>query len=121
MRLELDLGNPSFTFLHRAGLAGLWMSLNQLTKEKASPPEGLKWELDKRRVILEWEGSDRSALHWLLTESFQLKNGLIALRGIDAKSMDDPPLAIVHQGILGTLLQHNQTHKSDGKITKFFV
>jgi hypothetical protein len=38
VNLEFDLGNPSFTLLHRAGLAGLWMTLKQLEKEKIQAP-----------------------------------------------------------------------------------
>ncbi len=120
MQIELDLANPNFTLLHRAGVAGLWMTLQQLTKEKVNPPEGLIWELTSRKVILSASGSDQIALEWLLKESFQLRDGLIALRGINAKTMRKDALAIVHKGILGTFLQHNSTHKSTGVKTESF-
>jgi len=112
--LILHLGNPSFTLLHRAGLAGLYMTLKQLETDKAVPTEGLTWELSQRQVLLKWEGKDRTVLDWLLTEAFQLNNGLIALRGLDSKTMRKDAQIIVHQGILGTFLQHNSTHKSSG-------
>lgn len=113
-KLILHLGNPSFTLLHRAGLAGLYMTLKQLEADKVVPIEGLTWELSQRQVLLKWEGHDRTALDWLLTESFQLNDGLIALRGLDSKTMRKDAQIIVHQGILGTFLQHNSTHKSSG-------
>lgn len=118
MNLEFDLGNPCFTLLHRAGLAGLWMTLKQLEKEKAEVPSGFNWQLSKRQVNLNWNGNDRDTLEWFLKESFQLNDGIIALRGLDTKSMREDAQVIVHQGILGTLLQHTSTHKSDGVVTK---
>ncbi|MUG98166.1 type I-MYXAN CRISPR-associated Cas8a1/Cmx1 [Scytonema sp. UIC 10036] len=118
MNLEFDLGNPCFTLLHRAGLAGLWMTLKQLEKEKAEVPSGFNWQLSKRKVNLNWNGNDRDTLEWFLKESFQLNDGIIALRGLDTKSMREDAQVIVHQGILGTLLQHTSTHKSDGVVTK---
>lgn len=113
-KLKFHLGNPSFTLLHRAGLAGLFVTLKQLETEKIDPPEGLTWKLDRRKVLLQWEGHDETALNWLLTESFQLNDGLIALRGLDSKTMRKDAQIIVHQGILGTFLQHTSTHRSSG-------
>ena len=120
MQIELSLGDPSFTLLHSAGLAGLWMTLNQLDIEGAKY-DGLSWKLSDRSISLRCDSNDLGALQWLLTESFQLQqNGMIALRGLDAKSMRLDALAIVHQGILGTFLQHNSTHKSAGTQTLNF-
>ncbi|MDZ8261046.1 type I-MYXAN CRISPR-associated Cas8a1/Cmx1 [Nostoc sp. ChiQUE01b] len=118
MKLEFDLGNSSFTLLHCAGLAGLWMTLNQLEIEKVIRPEGLNWQLDNRKVILNWQGNDQIVLEWLLKESFQINNGLIALRGLDSPTMRKDAQVIVHQGILGTFLQHTSTHKSSGTKTE---
>jgi CRISPR-associated protein Cas8a1/Csx13 len=114
MQIELDLGNPSFTFLHRAGLAGLWMTLKQLDKEEVKRPEGLEWKLTPRQVRLSWKGNDQKVLEWLLKESFQIQDGVIVLRGLDSKTMRKDSQVIIHQGILGTFLQHNSTHKSSG-------
>lgn len=118
MKLEFDLGNPSFTLLHCAGLAGLWMTLKQLEREKVPRPEGLNWQCSNRKVIVNWESSDQTILEWLLKESFQINEGLIALRGLDSKTMRKDAQVIVHQGILGTFLQHNSTHKSAGTKTE---
>jgi CRISPR-associated protein Cas8a1/Csx13 len=118
VNLEFDLGNPYFTLLHRAGLAGLWMTLRQLEKEKVEVPYGLNWQLGKRKVNLNWDGNDKDFLEWFLNESFQLNDGIIVLRGLDTQSMREDAQVIVHQGILGTLLQHTSTHKSDGVVTK---
>ncbi|MBH8562645.1 type I-MYXAN CRISPR-associated Cas8a1/Cmx1 [Nostoc sp. CENA67] len=118
MKLEFDLGNPSFTWLHCAGLAGLWMTLKQLEIEKVARPEGLNWQLSHRKIILNWQESDKTVLEWLLKESFQINDGLIALRGLDSQTMRKDAQVIVHQGILGTFLQHTSTHKSSGTKTE---
>lgn len=132
MQIDFDLGNPNLTLLHRAGLAGLWMTLRQLEREDnqvENRPGGLNWELAEderqvvhRRITLRWEGNDRDVLDWLLRESFQISDeGLISLRGLDSKTMDIQPRLIAHQGILGTFLQHNSTHKSAGTDSRSFL
>ncbi|MHC5732277.1 MAG: type I-MYXAN CRISPR-associated Cas8a1/Cmx1, partial [Nostoc sp.] len=99
-------------------LAGLWMTLKQLEIEKVARPKGLNWERYKRKVILNWQGNDKTVLEWLLKESFQINDGLIALRGLDSQTMRKDAQVIIHQGILGTFLQHNSTHKSAGTQTE---
>ncbi|MBW4672156.1 MAG: type I-MYXAN CRISPR-associated Cas8a1/Cmx1 [Cyanomargarita calcarea GSE-NOS-MK-12-04C] len=118
MKLEFDLGNPSFTLLHCAGLAGLWMTLKQLETEKIQVPQNLNWQLTNRKLILNWEGNDKTVLAWLLEESFQINDGIIALRGLDSQTMRKDAQVIIHQGILGTFLQHNSTHKTTGTKTE---
>jgi CRISPR-associated protein Cas8a1/Csx13 len=119
--LHFNLADPYMTFLHRAGLAGLYMTLKQLEKENVQTIGGLSWQLSDRAVSLSWEGNDFEVLDWLLKESFQIRDGLISLRGLDAKTMDIQPLVMMHQGILGTLLQHNSTHKSIGIQERSFL
>ena len=116
--IELNLGNPNLTLLHRAGLAGLWMTLKYFENNPSQKrPEGLNWQLTPRQVSLQWEGNDRDVLDSLLRESFQLHKGVISLRCLDSKELTDiQTRLIVHQGILGTFLQHNSTHKSTGAV-----
>ena len=71
MKLEFDLSNPSFTLLHRAGLAGLWMTLKQFEKEKIEVPYELKWHLNERKVSLNWQGNDIDFFDLFLLDSFQ--------------------------------------------------
>jgi len=120
-KIYYHLGDPSMTLLHRAGLAGLWMTLKQLETEKVITPHGLKWELNDRSVTLSWEASDREVIDWLLKEAYQIEDGLIALRGLDSKTMNLEIQVTMHQGILGTFLQHNSTHKSEGVISRSFI
>jgi CRISPR-associated protein Cas8a1/Csx13 len=122
--LTLDLADPQMTLMHRAGLAGLYMTLQQLDRKNQNSQHNsqipLQWELDQRSVTLRWKGKALDTLKWLLEQSFQLQGGMICLRGLDAKQMPPQYLAIAHQGILGTLLQHNSTHKSTGVQTKIY-
>ncbi len=114
--LIFDLAEPGLSLMHRAGLAGLYMTLGQLPTQN---PVGMQWELSPTRISLSWPGQDKEAIDWLLGESFQLNpDGLICLRGIRAKQMPISYLAIAHQGILGTLLQHTSTHKSRSMVVK---
>lgn len=120
MKLEFDLGTPGLTLLHKAGLAGLYMTLQQLESEIPSGqrPGHLNWTLSKRGVCLQWQGNDYEVLDWLLQESFQLDDGLISLRGLDSKSMSRDAQVILHQGMLGTFLQHGKTRKVAGERTQ---
>jgi len=103
--LHFDLADPYMTLLHRAGLAGLYMTLKQLEKEQVQTIGGLSWELTDRSVSLSWDGNDFEVLDWLFKESFQISDGVIALRGLDAKTMDIQALVSIHQVIRFTILQ----------------
>jgi CRISPR-associated protein Cas8a1/Csx13 len=114
--ITLELSNPQFSILHRAGIAGLWMTLNQLNKEGVEAPDNLTWKLFPQKVEL--FNITPTNLDWLFKEAFQIDQGLISLRGINAKNMRRDAVVIVHQGILGTFLQHNSTLKSAGIATE---
>jgi len=123
-KIDLHLGNPGMTLMHRAGLAGLYMTLEQL-KELKDRPGDLNWSLSSRSVQLFWDGNDFEVLNWLLKNSFQKiddgeKEGLISLTGLQPKTMDLQTQITVHQGIRGTFLQHPSTFKSDGNVSKTF-
>jgi CRISPR-associated protein Cas8a1/Csx13 len=114
--ITLELSNPQFSILHCAGIAGLWMTLNQLEKEGVEAPDNLVWKLFTQKVEL--FNITPTNLDWLFNEAFQIDRGLILLRGINAKNMRRDAVVIVHQGILGTFLQHNSTLKSTGIATE---
>lgn len=122
-QLHFHLGHPSLTLLHRAGLAGLWMTLEKLDQEIAvdQRPGLLNWALSPREIKLEWHGKDIEVIDWLIKESFQLKDGLISLRGWQSELMRKDSQVIVHQAILGTFLQHGKTRKVIGEKTQSLV
>ncbi|MGQ4650344.1 type I-MYXAN CRISPR-associated Cas8a1/Cmx1 [Lyngbya aestuarii] len=123
-QIQLNLGDPSMTLMHRAGLAGLWMTLKQLEQQYptlAERPGNFTWSLTPRSISLNWEGQDLEVLDWLLKQSFQISDeGLISLTGLNPQSMDIETQVTIHQGITGTFLQHNKFFKSNGKKEQSF-
>ncbi|MBN3890948.1 MAG: type I-MYXAN CRISPR-associated Cas8a1/Cmx1 [Nostoc sp. JL31] len=112
------MGEPNITWIHRAGIAGLWMTLKQLEKLYPIPakrPGNLSWLLTPRSISLEWQGQDFVVLDWLLKQSFQInEEGLISLTGLNTHSINIETQINIHLGITGTFLQHNQVFKFDG-------
>ncbi|PHM10216.1 type I-MYXAN CRISPR-associated Cas8a1/Cmx1 [Nostoc sp. 'Peltigera malacea cyanobiont' DB3992] len=124
-KIQLSLGDPSITWIHRAGIAGLWMTLKQLEKLYPIPaerPGNLTWLLTPRTLSLEWQGQDFVVLDWLLKQSFQInEEGLISLTGLNTHSINIETQINIHLGITGTFLQHNQVFKFDGGKSWSFI
>ena len=121
-KIQLHLADPSITLMHRAGMAGFWMTLKQLEQQyptSAERPGNFTWSLTPRSISLNWEGQDLEILDWLLKQSFQISaEGLISLTGLNPQAMDIGTQVTIHQGITGTFLQHNKFFKSTGKVSK---
>jgi CRISPR-associated protein Cas8a1/Csx13 len=121
-RIELHLNHPCMTMLHRAGLAGLWMTLQQLEKQSSKDtqkPGNLSWSLSSHSVSLTWEGDDFTVLEWFLKQVFQTdRNGLITLIGVGLQSKDYQAQLAIHKGITGTFLQHNKFLQAPQRETK---
>jgi CRISPR-associated protein Cas8a1/Csx13 len=118
-KIQLELGDPSMTLMHRAGMAGLWMTLKQLEQQYPTSAErrgNLTWLLTPHSISLNWEGQDLEVLDWLLKQSFKISHeGLISLTGLNPQAMDIETQVTIHQGITRTFLQHNKFFKSNGK------
>jgi CRISPR-associated protein Cas8a1/Csx13 len=125
-KLEFHVGNPGMTVLHRAALAGLYMTLKYLKDaSKDDPlPHGITPKLTDRSVSIDWQCSDLEAIGWLLDQSFRLdKKGMIDLPGLRLNSDDSTEVQTrlsIHQGIRGTFLQHPSTFKSAGNDAEVF-
>ncbi|MDJ0596219.1 MAG: type I-MYXAN CRISPR-associated Cas8a1/Cmx1 [Pleurocapsa sp. MO_226.B13] len=119
-KLEISLSDPGMTMLHRAGVAGLYMTLKALAKRyptQKSRQGNFKWTTTENSISLYWKGNDYEALDWLFSESFQISSdSLISLTGLQSHSRESQ-LAI-HIGIKNTFLQHNQFFKSTGDATE---
>lgn len=116
-RLRVDLFGPGMTALHRAGVAGLWMTLRRLEAEAATATalrELGGWARDDRGVELWWAGDGKAFFAALFAASFRVhKSGLIHLAGL-GDPMDQPQHALaLHRALLGTFLQHGRTRKAD--------
>src|SRR5262249_5001977 len=102
------LNDPGLSSLHRAGLAGLWMTLDSLTEEARK--DRLDWptwiehppELQPNSVRLTWEGTPRRLLEWLLPNAFRIDEGtgMIDLIGMRLPTLETR--SAIHQAILGT-------------------
>ena len=115
-KIEISLSDPAMTMLHRAGVAGLYMTFKALAKRYPTlkyRQGNFKWVLTENSISLYWEGNDYEALDWLFAESFQINgDGLISLAGLQSHSRESQ--LATHIGIKNTFLQHNQFFKSAG-------
>ena len=115
-KIYLTLSASDTTIMHRAGMAGLWMTLQQLEHHFPTPvsrPGNLSWLLTNGSISLDWQGEDFTVLDWLLRQSFQInEKGLISLTGLDSSSMELINQIHLHQAIGATFLRHNQFYKS---------
>lgn len=100
-KITLTLWDDFTTTLHRAGMAGLWMTLNTLAAENGKV---ISWELmPPDTMVLEWNCTDKEAVSWLLSEGYKLdNNGFIALPALGDLSIEDK--VATHQGICNTFL-----------------
>ena len=118
-RIQLELNDRSMTLLHRAGVAGLGVTLKQLERRYPSPSQRvgqLDWALSSYGISLDWEGADLAVLDWLLKESFQInEQGMLCLTGLETQALHHHSQIAIHQGITGTFLQHNQVCDSPGQ------
>ena len=117
-KIHLDIREPSMTFLHRAGVAGLFIQLKYLQQLNLQPPHGLNWSLTAQTIELGWTGKDLDALQWLFSQSFQIdSDGLIYFPAIE-HSLNFKQRLAIHWNLQKSFLQHNQFFKSAGKVVR---
>lgn len=118
-KIQLNLSDRSLTWLHGAGMAGLWMTLKQLEEQfptASQRPGQFDWALSSLGISLNWSGRDLDTLTWLLQQSFQTnREGLISLTGLHPQTLSFDTQVTIHQGITETFLQHNQFYQSTEK------
>jgi len=95
------------TALHRAGAAGLYMTVRALESQGVRPEGWTGWETTKTRVTLSWRGSAEAFFDALVKASFAFDKdyGLIDLAAIDRGKASIASRWIVHEGMLGTFCQ----------------
>ena len=118
VKIHLDIRDPSMTFLHRAGVAGLFVHLKYLEYLKLQPPQGLNWSLTAQAIELDWTGKDIDALQWLFSQSFQIDpDGLIYFPAVE-HSLNFKQRLAIHRNLQNSFLQHNKFFKSAGKVVR---
>lgn len=116
MKMQIKLNAPGMTSLHKAGLAGLYMTLSAFDERKERI-DGLTWALEPKQVTLEWDdGKIGPAFEQLVRKSFWVdKEGFIRLAGLEAGGEPTPDQKHhLYTALLNSFLQHPQ-HKTMGK------
>lgn len=115
-QLEVFLHDPGMTLLHRVGLAGLWMTLEQLEKENGGRAELGKgtWSRSPSGVTIRWQGDGVDFFQELFKRSFKIDdNGLVWLAALGEPSLNPEAAIVLNEALLGTFLQHGKTRKAD--------
>ena len=83
MKMTLKLNASGMTSLHKAGLAGLYMTLRTFEETKQNI-KGLTWELEPTYVTLNWQDDKpKDAFVELIKKSFWIDEGFIRLTGLE--------------------------------------
>lgn len=115
-QLTIGLFDPGMTALHRAGLAGLWMTLKALEDENggtAALPGG-SWARSPTSVTLRWDGAPKPFFDALFKRSFKIdSNGLIWFPAFGEPTSHPEHAVVLQEAMLGSFLQHVRTRKAD--------
>lgn len=104
------------THLHRAGLAGLYMTLNQL--DPAEYQEHGGWELTDASVKIFWKNKPQELLQPIIEKSFGIsKDGVIEFSIHRQHRMGDLQRMQLHKAMLGTFLHHGKTRTTSKEKT----
>lgn len=118
MRIVLRLNAPGMTSLHKAGLAGLYMTL-QAFEEANQNINGLTWTREAAAVVLDWDDDHlRSAFEDFIDRSFWVDDGFVRLKGLEISG--PPNIDKKHQlyvALLNSFLQFGPHRPTDTKRT----
>lgn len=117
--LNYRLGNPNFTIYHRAALGGLAATIRAWGANK---PEGIDAEVTRDSVRLAWgdDITDQEALRRILAASFKLtEDKLIDLPGHGIRAGQVGLRLAIHNGIVGSFLQHPKTRPGEREPRRF--
>jgi CRISPR-associated protein Cas8a1/Csx13 len=85
MKMTIRLNAPGMTSLHKAGLAGLYMTLRTFDETNVKI-KGLDWQLGATSVVLSWQDETlQAAFESLIKKSFWLDKGFIRLTGLETQ------------------------------------
>ncbi len=104
--LRLSLLDPNTLLPHRAGLAGLALALSLIDPNNAP----LTWNITADTVNLRWEGTDKDAIQWLLSQTYQIQDGYL---NVPALKLDRQARYTFTEGVTATLLQHSKQRNRD--------
>jgi|GEM_PF-426307 CRISPR-associated protein Cas8a1/Csx13 len=119
--LRIGLFDPGMTPLHRAGLAGLWMTLAALDErpEESETRERLQslggsWERARDAVTFTWSGEGKAFFSELIRQSFRLtEDGRFWFLGLGHPDGHKDGGTVLQAAVLETFLQHGMTREAD--------
>jgi CRISPR-associated protein Cas8a1/Csx13 len=118
--MTISLFGPGMTAIHKAGVAGLWMTLRSLERDQHAKQRLLDaggfWDLSNTEVSLHWKG--KGFFKALFQESFKIdKNGLLWFPALGVPTDHPQHSVVLQEALLGSFLQHGRTRKSDSAQT----
>src|SRR5262245_36701664 len=118
MKMTIKLNAPGMTSLHKAGLAGLYLTL-QAFDETGQRIKGLGWELEPMQITLDWqEEKPQEAFAALVAKSFWLDDGFIRLTGLEASKSPTPDQKHhLYTALLNSFLQFGPHRPTGNKRT----
>jgi CRISPR-associated protein Cas8a1/Csx13 len=116
MEMTIKLNAPGMTSLHKAGLAGLYLTLRAF-EETQRKIKGLEWKLEPTQVTLNWQGEKpREAFAELISKSFWLDDGFIRLTGLEVSKPPTPDQKHhLYTALLNSFLQFGPHRPTGGK------
>jgi CRISPR-associated protein Cas8a1/Csx13 len=117
LEMTLKLNAPRMTSLHKAGLAGLYMTLKAFDKNDVEI-EGLNWSLGEKQITLHWsDETPKNAFDKLVKKSFFIDdNGFIRLYGLEPRQeMTLEQRHLLYQSLLNSFLQFGPHRPTENK------
>jgi CRISPR-associated protein Cas8a1/Csx13 len=117
LEMNLKLNAPGMTSLHKAGLAGLYMTLKAFDKNDVEI-EGLQWRLEDKQVILRWTAeTPKNAFGDLVKKAFWIDDeGFIRLYGLEIRrEMTLEQRHLLYQSLLNSFLQFGPHRPTESK------
>lgn len=117
--MTLKLNAPGMTALHKAGLAGLYMTLRAF-EEREQAIKGLTWQLDPRQVVLHWtDEAPKAAFEELIKRSFRIDDkGFIRLTGLEReREMNFAQRHHLYIALLNSFLQYGKHREKSTRTT----
>lgn len=113
--LSLSIFDPNTLIPHRAGMAGLALTLSAI--DPISVP--FQWEVSEDTVNLYWNCSDQEAITSLFEHSYRLQDGYL---DAPALNLDMQGKYTFSEGVIRSFLQHSQQRKlSKDAVTLTFL
>lgn len=116
--LRIGLFDPGMTVLHRVGIAGLWLTLQELDRDPQLSGElrqlGGSWSRTRHSVEFRWKGDGKAFFQALIRASFRLTpDGRFWFLGLGHPDDHGDNGITLQDALLTTFLQHGKTRKAD--------